>query len=349
MKSNNLTRRNFIQKSAIGLGMGTMAVSNPVAAFIPESKLQDNEAKLPREVWIASLTQLGMNATNYKDMVKKVLQHLEELKPYKPDIICLPETFPFAANPGDRIIKDVAEKPLGPITQPFADYAKANNCYIICPTYTVEKGEYYNAAVVIDRQGLPMGEYRKIHPTIGEIEKGIAPGPVDPPVFKTDFGVVGIQLCFDIDWDDAWKRLRNKGAEIVFWPSSFGGGQRINTMVWQYKYIVVSSTNTDSTRICDISGEIIASTGRWNPRWICAPVNLEKVFLQTWPNVRRYGEIKAKYGRKVSITNFDEEGWSIIESLSPDVKVADIMKEFDLISHKEHIEASDAVQVKARK
>jgi len=66
-------------------------------------------------------------------------------------------------------------------------------------------------------------------------------------------------------------------------------------------------------------------------------VNLEKVFLHTWPYAQRFSEIKAKYGRKVVIKSYHEEEWSIIESRSPDLKVADIMKEFELKTHEEHI------------
>lgn len=63
---------------------------------------------------------------------------------------------------------------------------------------------------------------------------------------------------------------------------------------------------------------------------VCAPVNLEKAFLHTWPHVRRFGEIQAKYDRKVRIHNFAEEEWSIIESRSPEVKIADHLWEFEL-------------------
>ena len=67
------------------------------------------------------------------------------------------------------------------------------------------------------------GEYRKIHPTIGEMNSGVMPGPLNPPVFQTDFGAVGAQICFDIEWPDGWRKLREAGAEMVFWPSAFAG------------------------------------------------------------------------------------------------------------------------------
>jgi len=202
--------------------------------------------------------------------------------------------------------------------------------------------------VVIDHAGKLMGEYRKIHPTEGEIEDGIRPGPLNPPVFKTDFGVIGVQICFDIQWSDGWKKLSAAGAEIVFWPSAFGGGRLVNTKAWQNKYCVVSSTWKGTTKICDVTGEEIARTGHWNPHWVCAPINLEKAVLHTWPYVKRFKEIEAKYGRKIRIQNWHEEEWTVIESLSPEVKVATILQEFNLKTHHEHIQSATRRQDESR-
>ena len=273
---------------------------------------------------------------------------MEEVVSYQPDIICLPEAFPFAdLSTGRTPLSEAAEVPIGEISGPFAEFARKHGCYVVCPIYTKENGRYYNAAVFIDKQGKLLGEYRKIHPTIGEIDNGITPGPVQPPVFKTDFGIVGAQICFDIEWYDGWQNLRKAGAEVVFWASAFAGGSAVNTKAWQNKYVVVSSTRKDTSKICDISGREIAGTGRWND-WVCAPVNLEKAFLHTWPFCQRFQEVQAKYGRKIRIENFHEEEWTIIESRSPDVKVADVLREFDFQTYEEMIQAADERQKKAR-
>lgn len=170
--------------------------------------------------------------------------------------------------------------------------------------------------------------------TPGEIESGIFPGPNDPPIFETDYGRIGIQICFDIKWQDAWKKLSEKGAGIVFWPSAFSGGKMIKTMSWMNQYYTVSSSWKDTTKVCDISGEVIAWTGRQGANWVCAGINLEKVFLHAWPFCERFDEVRAKYGRKVKIQLFHEEEWATIESLSPDIKIEDILKEFDFKTQK---------------
>ena len=81
---------------------------------------------------------------------------------------------------------------------------------------------YSNAAVLVDRQGAIAGIYRKVHPVAmlghDDLENGITPG-CDFPVFDCDFGKLGIQICWDIVFDDGWQALADKGAEIVVWPT----------------------------------------------------------------------------------------------------------------------------------
>jgi len=343
-----ITRRNFLRKTFIGCGLVIWAGTRKGSAANQQFKPKPQDKRLPREVWIATLSQNRLEAKDFEEMIRKMLGRMEEVVSYQPDIICLPEVFPFAnLSSGRPAVSQVAEAPIGEISQPFAQFARKHRCYVVCPIYTKENGRYYNAAVFIDNQGRLLGEYRKIHPTIGEIENGVTPGPVQPPVFKTAFGIVGAQICFDIEWYDGWKNLRKAGAEVVFWPSAFAGGSMVNTKAWQNKYVIVSSTRKDTSKICDISGEEIARTGRWND-WVCAPVNLEKAFLHTWPFCQRFQEVKAKYGRKIRIDTFHEEEWTIIESRSPEVKVTDVLKEFEFQTLEEFIQAAEKRQKNAR-
>jgi len=339
-----LTRRNFMQSASLGLGIGAATASVSHADSQPAAGPVRRGARLPREVWIASVSQNGLQADSVESMSRQMLRRMQEVVPFEPDIVCLPEVFPFVnLSSGRPPLADSSEEPIGRFSRPFADFAAKHKCHVVCPIYTVENGRYYNAAVFIDRDGQLLGQYRKMHPTTDEIEGGIMPGIPEPPVFKTDIGVLGAQICFDIEWYDGWRKLRQAGAELVFWPSAFGGGAMVNTHAWQNKYCVVSSTRKGTTKICDLDGQTLACTGQY-ATWVCAPVNLEKAFLHSWPFCRRFREIEAKYGRKVRIRTFHEEEWTIIESLDADVRVAEILKEFELQTHEEHIREADQAQ-----
>lgn len=341
------SRRNFIKKSALGVGAVT-AMSNPSTGFA-QGQDKKKQKKLPREVWIATVSQHELFAESSREMITKVLNIMDEIVPLKPDIICLPEVFPFSNIPKRPPLVESADKPVGPVIQPFAEFARKHNCYVICSTYTIEAGKYYNAAVLIDRQGNPMGEYRKIFPTEGEIERGISPGPIDPPVFETDFGKIGMQICFDSQWIDGWRKLQRSEAEIVFWPSAYSGGEKLNAFAGLFNYHVVSSTRKDASKIIDLTGKEIASTGRWEPNWICAGINLEKEVIPSWPYYIHFKNIEARYGRNVKITTLHDQEISIIESLSPDLKIADILLEFKIKTRKEYLQSAESVQEKARK
>ncbi|MFH1716708.1 MAG: carbon-nitrogen hydrolase family protein [Planctomycetota bacterium] len=344
----SISRRNFLRTTSLGCGLAVLAGAGKASAASTGIAPRARENRLPREVWVATISQNRIEAGNHKEMIRKMLSRMEQVVSCQPDIICLPEVFPFAnLSSGRPPLSEVAEVPIGEISKPFAEFAREHGCYVVCPIYTKSDGRYYNSAVFIDTEGKPLGEYHKIHPTIGEMDNGVMPGPVQPSVFKTAFGVVGAQICFDIEWYDGWQNLRKAGAEMVFWPSAFAGGLAVNTKAWQNKYVVVSSTRKDTSKICDVSGEELAATSHWHD-WACAPVNLEKAFLHTWPFCQRFPDVSAKYGRKIRIKTFADEEWSIIESRSPDVKIADVMKEFEFQTYEEHIRAADRRQKKAR-
>ena len=346
MNSKSISRRSFIEKAAITTAGLTALGSGNAFGKTNESYESRSEDKLPREVWIATVAQQGMNAANPEKMVQSLLAVIQKSISFHPDVICLPEICMFNyLNASMDLHKEAALS--AELLKEFMAFARTNNCYLICPTITQESGKIYNSAVVIDRQGNRMGEYRKMNLPDDEVEMGITPGPLQPPIFKADFGIFGIQICYDIHWNEGWKALRQQGAEMIFWPSAYAGGQVVNTKAWQNKCVVVSSTR-EKSKICDITGEVIAQTGAFDRNLICASVNLEKAFLHTWPFVQRFDEIKAKYGRKIRITNHHDEQWSIIESLSQDVCVKDIMTEFELRDYEQLIHDSEIKQMKAR-
>ncbi|MEO6187208.1 MAG: carbon-nitrogen hydrolase family protein [Ginsengibacter sp.] len=339
-------RRSFIKNTM--LGAGALGIPSSISASPIKGK-DEVRGESDRMVWIASLTQDGITGSTVKEVIQAALKQMEYAVPFSPDIYCLPEVFHVAGlTETPPPLKESAEDGSGNIIAPFQQFAKTHSCYIVCDVYTQHQGKYYNAALLIDRKGKVIGEYQKARITENEIRKGLTPGPLTAQVFKTDFGTIGIQICHDIQWSDGWDELRDKGAEIVFWPSAFSGGKRINMRAWTNQYCVVSSTWKNTTKICDITGEEIAVTGNWNTWGVCAPVNLEKAFLHSWPYSRKFPEIEKKYGRKVKCYSLNEEEISIIEVLVPGLKVKDILKEFNLITYREFIKTGEEQQAKLR-
>ncbi len=343
-----VNRRDFLGAASVGLGstLGAAALGATAACDAGAAASAPDE-RLPREPWVASISQEGLWAESCEQMTDMFIERMQEVAPLKPDIICLPEIGPFGNLSGGRPpVAEIAGKLAQPVKAKFAEFAKEHNCYIWCPLYTVEDGRHYNALVLLDRQGKEVGEYRKMHPTVGECDKGIFPGE-SAPVFQTDFGKIGAQICFDIESIDGWRQLQSAGAEIVFWSSAFGGGKKLNMLAGMHRYNIVSSTIKGTSKICDIVGETVAVTGLWE-RWLCAPLNLERAYLHSWPFYRKFGDIRKKYGSAVRIKTYHEEEWSIVESRSPDLKVADVLKEFEIKTYDEVVGEATARQQQMR-
>ena len=343
------SRRNFLSKTALGVGGASLLnTSANAGGHDPVAAPAEKNKRLPREVWVAALTQYDLKGNTIQELIANTVKVMESVACYTPDVVCLPEAFHVSGLPKALPLSaETAEQPIGHLTRPLADFAKKFRCYVIAPVYTVEKGNHYNSAVLIDRNGKLAGVYHKIRPTEGEInDTGLSPGPIDPPVFDTDFGKIGIQICFDIEWPEGWRKLKEKGAEMVFWPSAFGGGRKLNHMAWLNRYPVISSTRKGISKICDVTGEPVAESGLYSRWGVCAPVNLEKAIIHSWPYAYRFADIHAKYGDKVRTYTLHEEEISVLESRSPDIRVADIMKEFEIISYEENKRRSEIEQEK---
>ena len=150
-----------------------------------------------RAVQLATVSQDYLREPQRKEMLSDTLDRLEATACCQPDIVCLPEVF-TGSEP---------ETVPGPVTEHLSEWAKAKSAYVVCPIMTLVDGQKHNSAVLIDRAGTIIGQYHKTHLTEGELDAGIAPGS-SAPVFETDFGTIGIQICFDVNWHEVWRSLK---------------------------------------------------------------------------------------------------------------------------------------------
>jgi predicted amidohydrolase/acetyl esterase/lipase len=153
----------------------------------------------------------------------------------------------------------------GPVKETFGALARKHQTYVIVPLDLVEKpggrAVYSNAAVLFDRKGDVAGIYRKVHPVAyvgsSELEAGITPGSAHP-VFDCDFGKLGIQICWDIQFDDGWDALAAQGAELVAWPSASPATAMPAARAARHRYYVVSSTWRNNATIYEPTGMVAA-------------------------------------------------------------------------------------------
>jgi len=186
----------------------------------------------------------------------------------------------FTESGYDRGIMPISAKGVsfpGDITDRFSEKAKKYNCYILVNLAEEENGFYFNSTALIDRSGNIIGKYRKTHLPKCELEIGFSHGD-ELPVFDMDFGKVGVLTCFDIEFFEAGRFLRNKGAEIIFVPTI--GNYLMNSQMqakWHGLYVVVSGAHVPQpSRIIGPNGEIIADVDGTEDGLAFAEIDLSK-------------------------------------------------------------------------
>ena len=352
-KISRVSRRNFIRQTSAGLGAGLAGLSIPACAATGQAEGR----KMARKVSVATIDLKGLWPDKTRESrVKRMLERMENVAGLHPDIIVLPELFDTSWVEEEYALADVAEeeKNPGPVTGRIAEFAKKNNCYVTAPVYTKKEGNFYNSCLLIDRKGNIAGAYNKMHPVKDEILTGkpgkeaigVLPGAKDQPVIETDFGKVGIQICYDANWQDGWENYKKQGAEIILFTSQFPGGRMLNYFAWRYGCYVISSTGGDA-RIVDMSGNDLHASSTF-VRYAWAEINLEKVNADTWPTNDRLPDLFNKYGDRLGIKVWDNTGVITIESLDPGIKVKDVLKEFKIMTIEENVKASEVVQDKYR-
>ena len=320
------------------------------------NKAVKKENRLPREAWVAGISLKGLwPEETIEKRMKDVLKRMESVYAFEPDIICVPETINISWVNESVTLQEVAEDETSPgaITSMLADIARKQHCYITCPIVTKKDGLFYDSSILLNRQGKIEGVFHKVHPTATEIIPntyfkggGVTPGPIKPGVFKADFGTIGMQICFDAEWPESWQSIKEDGAEIVCFPSQGPYSNTLRNRAWINHYYIVSSTGEDA-QIIDMTGDIIASDGEF-ARWVCAPLNFERALLQIWPHTLKFKDIQKKYGRKIGIKIYHPENWATLESLDPDIKVRDILKEYEIPTYDEQIREATEIQNKYR-
>ncbi|MDA0842191.1 MAG: carbon-nitrogen hydrolase family protein [Planctomycetota bacterium] len=134
----------------------------------------------------------------------------------KPDLLLLPEValqWEIAAHPFD-----VAVPAPGPETDVFARIARKHKTRICLGLFERDEDAVFNSALLIGPNGQIDGRYHKVHLAVGgEAESGILPGN-GFPVFDTEIGRVGCNICMDSSAAESSRMVGLNGAEFLLLP-----------------------------------------------------------------------------------------------------------------------------------
>ncbi len=256
------------------------------------------------------------------------------------DLAVLPETAITGEAGQEALVRSVPFE--GAVQHVFSRKAREHRCYIVVPTYLLDskaRKQCSNAAVLVGRNGEAIGTYRKMHLVVslerGTMEGGATPGDA-LPVFDCDFGKLGIQICYDMEFGDGWSELARQGAELIAWPTQSPQTSQPAFRAKANRCYIVSSTWRHNASIFEPTGKIAAQI---TPPQSTLVQELDLSYaLLPWSSKLRNGEaLRKAYGDKVGFHYYEEEDCGIFWSNDPGITIGEMVRALGVLELEEEM------------
>lgn len=145
----------------------------------------------------------------------------------KADMVVLPEMFICPYN--KKAILSAAQPEGGEAWQSMAEAAQKNHVYLAAGSIPEsEDGHIYSTCWIFDREGKQIGKYRKMHMFDIDVEGGqyynessVITAGNEICVAETEFGPIGIAICYDVRFPEQFRLMQQRGVKAVVLPASF--------------------------------------------------------------------------------------------------------------------------------
>ncbi|MBM3228378.1 carbon-nitrogen hydrolase family protein [Candidatus Pacearchaeota archaeon] len=169
---------------------------------------------MTKKMPILALAQIKYNHTG-RHNVEKIKEYIKLAAKKKADIVCFPET----------CINKAQKLPLNhKLIKEIQNTCKENSIWAIITDYFISNETHYKMAILINREGKIKGKYKKIN-LYGDETKESGKRIL---VKETDFGKIGIVICWDLAFPKLFKKMKKAGAEIVFCPAHWGYESKVH-------------------------------------------------------------------------------------------------------------------------
>jgi len=170
--------------------------------------------------------QMNVSQNKQKN-IEKVESCIKGLKTKEIDMVVLPEMFicPYQTT----LFKDYSEVEGGETWRKLSKIAKKYHIYLIAGSVPEnENGKIYNTSYVFNREGEMIAKHRKIHLFDIDIKGGqyfkesdsLSSGE-SVTVFETEFGKIGLCICYDLRFPELSRLMVDRGAKMIIVPAAF--------------------------------------------------------------------------------------------------------------------------------
>ncbi|MFN4811007.1 MAG: carbon-nitrogen hydrolase family protein [Bacteroidota bacterium] len=179
--------------------------------------------------------------------LERAYELIKEAKTNGCHIILLPETMDFGWTHPSAL--DESEPIPGKYSNLLCDWAKEQSIYICAGLTERLDNKNYNSAIFINPQGEIMLKYSKIN--LLEVEFPFYEVGQKLEVIKTEFGLIGVNICADnyLDGITTGHALARMGAQLILSPSSWTVDYSVNEEInnpynekWVKPYNILAKT-----------------------------------------------------------------------------------------------------------
>lgn len=159
--------------------------------------------------------------------IKKAGKMIREASNNGAKLVVLPEMWNCPYSP--QYFKEYGETEKGKTFNFMAEIAKEQSIYLVGGSIPeLEAGKVFNTCFFFDPNGKLIGKHRKAHlfdidvPGIVTFLESEVLSPGDKAtVVETEFGKVGIAICYDIRFPELFGKMALLGAKVIILPAAF--------------------------------------------------------------------------------------------------------------------------------
>ncbi|UCF79574.1 MAG: carbon-nitrogen hydrolase family protein [Candidatus Eiseniibacteriota bacterium] len=212
-------------------------------------------------------------------------------------LVCFAELAFEPFYPQERAAADVTElaEPVpGPTTEAFAELSGRLGVAVVLNMFEREGDRTYDSSPVLDADGSLLGRTRMVHipdlPCFHERDY-YAAGDLGAPVYETEFGRIGVAICYDRHYPEYMRALALGGAEVVVvpqagavdeWPEGlFEAEMRVAAFQNGYFTALCNRVGREpklefagESFVCNPEGKVIARAGRLTEEILVCDVDL---------------------------------------------------------------------------
>jgi predicted amidohydrolase len=180
---------------------------------------------------------------------------------------------------------DLVNQGYAALTQRLHEFAVQKKAWLAIGLYRpLANGVLHNSVLVINRQGESVAIYDKIH--LAGSEKKILSAGNTFCCFDSEFGKIGICICWDMQFPEMCRILALQGARLVLcptwgWEQIYAGSRAYENGVYVAGVMAVPYNEPlqgirSPSSVIDPEGSTIAIAGNSNSEIVCADIDLNR-------------------------------------------------------------------------